>query len=529
VGLAGQVSGLPNRRMEAQMRKLICGVLLGSAYVLAATLGPSALVDAAKSQDREAVKALVAEHADVNASEPDGTTALHWAAHWNDLEMVSLLLDAGANPIALNRYGVTPLAEAASNARGAVVEKLLKAGADANTQITSAGETALMRAARVGNLEAVKVLLDHGADPNVKENFRGQTALMWAAAEGHPDVIKDLIAKGAAINVRSFDRDTKLPNMEAGTPNAPIARGGLTALVFAARQGQMEAARALIDGGADLNAKDSDGNTALVIAILNSHYDLAQLLLDRGADVNVAANNGRTALYTAVEMHDVDWSPRPARPETDQHTSMDIIRWLVDHGVNVNAQLKGPAAIQKAAQDMGDKSLAAGATAFMRAARSADIELMKLLLAKGADPKLANKDGLTALMLASGNGWEDQIKGSEAQALEAVKLCTELGLDVNAATDKGETALHGAAHRGADSIVKYLVENGAKLDARNKRGFTPLDIAMGKGGPPGASPTPHETTAALIKQLGGTSGEEIKEPPKETAQEGKPATQAKPE
>ncbi|HLI83212.1 MAG TPA: ankyrin repeat domain-containing protein [Bryobacteraceae bacterium] len=176
---------------------------------------------------------------------------------------------------------------------------------------------------------------------------------------------------------------------------------------------------------------------------------------------------------------------------------------------------------------MGDKTLAAGATAFVRAARSADVEVMKMLLAKGADPKLANKDGLNALMLAAGNGWADSHKGSEAEALEAVKLCASLGLDVNAATDKGDTALHGAAHRGADSIAKFLAENGAKINARNKRGFTPLDIAMGKGGPPGSAGEPHETTAALIKQLGGTPGQEIQEPPKPVTQEGKPATQAK--
>jgi ankyrin repeat protein len=494
---------------------------------IAATLGPEALVDAVKNHEREAAKALIQQHADVNAAEPDGTTALHWAAHWNDLELAGLLLDAGANPAALNRYGITPLAEAAANGSGALVEKLLQAGADVNTHVTAAGETVLMRAARVGNIEAVKALLDHGADPNVKENFRGQTALMWAAAEGHADVIQALLAKGAEPNVRSYDRDTKLPNMEAGTPNAPIYRGGLTALTFAARQGQIEAAEALIDGHADINAKDADGNSPLVLAILNNHYDLAQMLLGRGADVNVAANNGRTALYTAVEMHDADWSPRPSHRVTDQHTSMDIIRALLDRGANVNAQLKSQAAIEKAAQDMGDKTLAAGATAFMLAARSADVEVMKMLLAKGADPKLANKDGLNALMLAAGESWADSHKGTEAEALEAVKLCASLGLDVNAATDKGDTALHGAAHRGADSIVKFLAENGAKIDARNKRGFTPLDIAMGKGGPPGSVGTPHDTTAALIKQFGGTPGEEIKAPPKPTTQEGKPATQTK--
>ncbi|HTR37040.1 MAG TPA: ankyrin repeat domain-containing protein [Bryobacteraceae bacterium] len=493
-----------------QLTKWSMAALL-SVACYAATNGITALVDAAKNQDQESVRALLKQHVDVNAAEPDGTTALHWAAHWNDLEMVDLLLKNGANVSALNRYGATPLSEAVRIGSGALIGKLLDAGADANTTVTAQGETVLMRASRFGNLEAVKVLLDHDADVNAKENFRGQTALMWAAAEGHADVVQALAAKGADLNVRSFDRDTTLPKMEAGTPLAPIARGGLTALLFAAREGQMDAARALLDAKADVNAVDSDGNNALVLAILNSHYDLAQFLIDRGADPNIAAKNGRTALYTAVEQHDVDWSPRPARKETDKTTSMDIIKSLVDHKANVNARLKAAAPIWKLAQDMGSRTLAEGATPFMLAARSADVDLMHYLLDHGADPKLANKDGLTALMVAAGIGWDDHIRGTEAEALAAVKLCSDLGLSVNGATDKGETALHGAAHRGSDSIVKFLAEKGGNLNARNKKGFTPLDLAMGKGGYAGGLGPVHETTASLIKTLGGTPGQEVKE------------------
>jgi ankyrin repeat protein len=394
-----------------------------------------------------------------------------------------------------------------------MIESLLKAGADPNTLATPQGETVLMIAARTGNADAVKALLDHGADPDARETFRGQTALMWAAAEDHTQVIELLAAHGADFNVRSFDRDTTLPKMEAGTPIAPIARGGLSALLFAARQGQVEAARALIEGGADINQADSDGNNALVLAILNTHYDFAQLLIDKGADPNVAAKNGRTALYTAVEMQDADWSPRPARRETDQRNSMDIIHALLEKGAKVNAQLTAPAPIAKLAQDGGDRTLAAGATPFMRAARSADVETMRLLLQKGADPKLANKDGINALILAAGLSWNDHIKGTEEQALETVKICAELGLDINAATDKGETALHGAARRGADSIVKFLVEKGANVNARNKRGLTPLDTANGKGAAPGMVGERHESTIALLTQLGGEPGQEVKQPP----------------
>jgi ankyrin repeat protein len=320
-----------------------------------------------------------------------------------------------------------------------------------------------------------------------------------------------LATKGADLNLRSYDRDTSMPKMEAGTPSAPIARGGLTALLFAARQGEMETAKALLDAKADINAVDSDGNNALVLAILNTHYDLTKMLIERGADPNITAKNGRTALYSAVEMHDMDWSPRPAHKETDTATSMDIIHALLDHKANVNAQLIAPAPIQKHAQDMGDKTMAAGTTPFTRAARSADVELMHLLLDKGADPKLVGKDNQTALMVAAGVNYNDHIKGTEEEALEAVKLCVSLGLDVNAATDKGETALHGAAKRGADSITKYLVEKGANVNAHNKHGFTPLDYALGKGGYNGALGPVHDASAAILRQAGGEPGQEIKE------------------
>jgi ankyrin repeat protein len=329
------------------------------------------------------------------------------------------------------------------------------------------------------------------------------------------------------------DRDTTPPKLTAGTPSAPIARGGLTALLFAARNGQVEAARTLIDAGADINLPDADGNHALSVAILNTHYDVAKLLLERGANPNLAAGDGRTPLYSAVEQHDVDWSPRPARKETDQTTSLEVIQLLLAHGANPNAQLRKASPIVKFAQDGGDRSMAAGATPFMRAARSADVEVMRLLLEYNAEPTLANQDGHTALTAAAGVGWSDKIKGTEAQALEAVKLCVELGLDVNAATDRGETAAHGAALRGADSIVKYLAERGAKLDVKNKQNFTPLDIALGKVSGGGAQPRPpNESTAALLRELIGPEREASADKPAEkpaATQAEKPAsTQAKP-
>jgi ankyrin repeat protein len=417
-------------------------------------------------------------------------------------------LRAGANAKATIRYGVTPLSEAATYGSAALVEALLNAGADVNTLTTERGETVLMTASRASNVDAVKVLLEHGADANVKESFRGQTSLMWAAAENHPEVVRLLLVHGADPKVRSSHRDTTPPKLMADTPAAPISKGGLTALVFAARQGSIESANVLIEAGADINQGDADGNNPLLIAILNNHDELAQMLIDKGADVDAVNKDGRSPLFAAVDAHDVDWSDRPLVKETDKVSSLDVIKSLIDHKANVNAQLTAVSIIKKAAQDNADRTLSVGATPFMRAARSGDVEVMHLLVDHGADPKLANKDGTTALIVASGAGYTDANRGTEPQALEAVKLCVSLGLDVTAATDKGETALHGAARRGANTIIQYLAENGGKINAANKTGLTAYDLAMGKGGPAGRQP-PKEVTAALIQKLGGTAGVEV--------------------
>jgi len=488
------------------MRITILALAFSAGALLAAD---SRVVDTVKGHDKEALRAAIKDHADVNAPEADGTSALHWAAHQNDLEAVQLLLKAGASARTASRYGVTPMSEAALYGSGELVEALLKAGADPNTLTTERGDTVLMTASRAGNAGAVKVLLDHGANANAKENVRGQTPLMLAAAEDHPEIVKLLIAHGADPKVRSNDRDTTPPKLMAGTPAAPISRGGLTALVFAARQGSIESANALIDAGAEINQGDADGNNPLLVAILNNHDELAQILIDKGADVNAANKDGRAPLFAAVDAHDVDWSDRPLVKETDKVTSLDVVKSLIEHKANVNAQLTAVSIIKKAAQDSPDRTLGVGATPFMRAARSGDVEVMKLLLDHGADPKLANKDGVTALSVAAGIGYTDSNRGTEPQALDAVKLCVSLGLDVNAATDKGETAMHGAARRGADTIIQYLAGNGANISAANKQGLTPLDLALGKGGGAAGRQPPKEVTAALIEKLGGTAGVEV--------------------
>src|SRR6266705_3031659 len=243
--------------------------------------GPSA-ADAAQRKDKEAIRALVKERADVNAAQPDGTTALHWAAHWNDAELVDMLLRAGANAKAVNRYGATPLSEAVVSGSAAMIEALLHGGADPKTLTTADGETVLMTAARAGNVDAVRILLDRGADVNARENYKGQTALMWAAAERHPAVVKLLLERGADWKVRSFDRETKPPKLSAASSISPIARGGFTALAFAAREGDLESARVMLDGGVDINYGDVDNTIALTVTIMNKQYTFAKFLIDRG-------------------------------------------------------------------------------------------------------------------------------------------------------------------------------------------------------------------------------------------------------
>jgi len=467
----------------------------------------SRLADAVKNGDRAGAISLLGQHADVNRAQPDGTTALDWAVRQDDREMADRLIQAGANVKAANRYGVTPLYLACVNGSAPMIAKLLDAGADANAATTE-GETALLTVARTGNVEAAKILLAHGADVNSKEQWRQQTPLMWAVAESHPEMAQVLIAHGADVNARQVEwhwerQFTKEPR-EKWMP-----LGGLTPLLFAARQGCVDCARVLLKAGADINAADPNNISPMVLALMNGHYDFAAFLLDQGADPNIADDTGRTPLYAAVDDHTMPESNLPAPREIDnQLTSMDVIKALLAHDANVNAQLKKQTPYRTKVDRGADTMLTTGTTPILRAAKAGDVEAIQVLLAKGADPKIPARNGITPLMAAAGLGTKEEDttgrKKTEAEAISSIQLCLDAGADVNAADNQGDTALHGAAQKGWDRVVQFLVDHGAKLDAHDKRGRTPLDAAMGlmgNGGFDGSRQDVHESTVALLRKL----------------------------
>ena len=473
------------------------------------------LIEAVKRRDTAAVQSLLKGRADVNAAEGDGTTALHWAVDGDDLPMMATLLKAGARAATANRLGVTPLVLAATNGSAAAIDALLKAGANPH-DASAEGETVLMSAARSGNPAAVVLLLAAGAQVNATEGWRGETALMWAAAGNHGRVVTLLIQHGAERDARS--RLLTFPTIRynlATHGTIPNPQGGFTALMFAARQGAADSARALADAGADLNAQDPDGTPALTIAIGNGHTDVARLLLERGAHPNVADRAGMTPLYAAVELHTIQMYPerKPVRTPDGAPGTLDLIRRLLGKGGDVDARLKGATLRWGRGRNTGDAALAEGATPLMRAARFADVAAMRVLLDARADPTLTQKDRTTVLMLAAGAGWRTGETilggtdyGEESDAIEAVTLCLERGADVNAADEDGLTALHHAVVRGS-SVVRLLVEHGAALGTKDKHGRTPLDVAQGVMAPREqqrmrTSPL-REASAVVLRELTG--------------------------
>ena len=524
-------------------RRWRAGALLCTAGLLTcAATAPAAgqpaggdLIEAVRQAGPEsaaaAVTRLLDDGADVNAAEPDGTTALHWAVLRDDQDAVRQLIGAGAHADAANRYGVTPLALAATNGSAALVEALLAAGADAETA-SPGGDTPLMVAARTGRVDVLRLLLDAGAAVAPTETWKGQTAVMWAAAEGHAAAVQTLVAAGADVEARS--------------------NGRLTPLLFAVREGQTDAVRALLRAGADVNAPARDDTTPLGLAVINAHYELAGLLLDAGADPNPADRRGSL-------LHALAWMRRPGsgRPPTPTGVvdSLDLTRALLDAGANPNERIewkeiafevdlgtvRGPPGIS-----VGRNFLSfVGATPFYLAAKHADVGLMRLLVDHGADPLATTDQAITPLMAAAGVGfWDGESPGPlngtpERVRLEAVQLAVELGNDLHAVTDfgdtplegdgrrlllrhppnlkeldpqqdrgdmrwSGSTALHGAAMMGSNLILQYLLDLGADINARNTLGWTPLMVAEGVFVANTEKAWPD--TVALLRELGARAG-----------------------
>jgi uncharacterized protein len=431
----------------------------------------SPLADAAERLDRTAIRALLKKSVDVNTPQVDGMTALHWAAYQEDVEVARLLVRAGANANAANRYGVTPLSLACTNGNTAIVELLLKAGADANAGLPG-GETPLMTAARTGALASVKALLSHGASVDAKDDRRGQTALMWAAAEGHAAVVQALIDADASFGIR--------------------LASGFTPLLFAARNGRVDVVRVLLKAGADVNESvpvegrrrgyggrlPPSGATPLLLAIVNAHFELAAHLLEAGANPR-ADLPGYTPLHAITAVRKPGIGDNDPAPEgSGSMSSIELVKKLAAHGANVNARMTRRANLNNTRLNE------IGATPFLLAALTADVELMRTLAALGADPLLPNVDNSTPLMVAAGLATRSpgEDAGTESEVLDALQFALTLGADVNAVDNNGETAMHGAAYKNLPKVVKFLAANRAKVAIWNrddKFGWTPLAIAVG--------------------------------------------------
>ena len=517
-----------------------CAAALVLSAAIGAAVTPSPVADAAQKGDIAAVRSLLAKKADVNASQPDGATALQWAAYSNNLQLADVLIKAGADVKLANHDGATPMFLAATNGSAAMLDRLLKAGADPNESEPN-GETPVMLVSRTGNLDAIKVLIDHKADLNAKEKLRGTTALMWAAEQSHPDAVKLLASSGADVKAQtdSDTRNSRLnlaptvqqrlnsaqgagglqannrgagaagrggpgrgagrgagrggaaageggPTLNEETASAddfaffrrtpPKDGGGLTAMIFAAREGCFDCVTELVAAGADVNQQTFYGWTPLLTATQNRHYKIGAWLLDHGADPNLANKGGWNPLYLATDNRNIESGDYPVRRPDMDH--LDYIKLLVDHGANVNARICGVQSTPKECK--GDTTETRtnftmqwlyedGATAFFRAAQSGDVVLMKYLLAHGADPKIASAHGDSALAAASGIGWVEGVtfEWGEKENIEAVQMCLDAGIDVNMADVEGRTALHGAAHKGRTQVIQMLVDHGANLEAHD--------------------------------------------------------------
>jgi uncharacterized protein len=480
------------------------GALLVSAGTSAATADVR-LADAVKKGDTAAVRTLLAGGIDVNAAQGDGATALHWAAYRDDGEAADLLIRSGANADVPNDVGITPLMLAAENGSAGMVARLLKAGANPNARLES-GETVLMTASRAPSADAVRSLLAHGANPNAKESWRDQTALMWAVARRRPAIVRALIDGGADVHARTrpWWELVNPTGSEDGTGVEWIQEGGFTPLLFAAREGDLESASLLVAAGARVDDTAASGTSALVVAVHSGNRSVAAFLLSKGADAN-AADAGYSALHLAILRNDAD-----------------IVADLLSHGADPNAPLERPTAGRRASAELQLRPAVVGATPFWIAARYGEPQIMERLAAAGADPLFVKTTtvpaivqpsevngrpvpepaGMTAMMAAlSSENIRRRLlattvpNAEEHVVLDAVRLTAKLGVDVNAADEDGDTALHRAAKLRFNSVVQFLVEQGARLDVRNAFGQTPLMIAS-------AAAAGGRATADLLRKLG---------------------------
>ncbi len=487
---------------------LAAGVLaaLVAAQSMAQDGNEQQLLQLASNGDTAAALELVGRNTDVNPSQSDGTTALHWAIYYDDAALVERLIDRGADVKARNSYGATPLSQAAIIGNTDVIKLLLDAGAEAGERGAD-DQTALMIIARTPNVDAAKALVDAGADVNAKEQWRGQTALMWASAQQQPAMVEFLIEQGADLDAQSLPNNwerqvTAEPRMKILPP------GGMTPLLYATREGCTACVAELIEAGASLNKADPDGVTPLVMAGLNARWDSMKLLIEAGANLDKWDVYGRNPLYMVVDYSTLPHGGRADRLSSDLATPLEIAELILAKGGNPNLQLKLFPPYRALGPDRGaDGLLRTGVTSLFRAARGGDIPMMELLLKHNALIELPSEDGITPLIVAAGFRQSAiDTRGrfrNEEQALAATRILLEAGADPNTTENNGQTAIFGAATQGWNTVVQLLAEHGADLQHADAAGKTPLDAAMGRAGTfgRGSGGDQHVETAALIEKL----------------------------